>query len=82
MSGILSLFNVLYPHLSMTQFRQFSCVVSGPPCDDETCVDAEPIALYLRRGSYRTIQRFFNTLLPYRRISWIFLRRFQWEKHL
>ena len=29
MSDILSLFHVLHPHLSMTQVRQFSCVVVG-----------------------------------------------------
>lgn len=29
MYDILSLFSVLHPHLSMTQLRQFSCVVFG-----------------------------------------------------
>lgn len=76
MYDILSLFSVLHPHLSMTQLRQFSCVVFGM-----LAMTGRVSMLNLSRwtskgGSYRTIQRFFNTVLPWSRISWIFFRTY------
>ena len=64
MSDILSLFSVLYPHLSRTTVRQFSCVVIGL-----LAMTGQGTMLNISRwmsegGSYRTVQRFFNTVIP------------------
>ena len=65
MYDILSLFSVLYPHLSRTTVRQFSHVVIG------LLAMTGPVSmLNISRwtsegGSYRTLQRFFNTVIPW-----------------
>ena len=63
MSEIVSLFTVFSPHLSATTLRQF--------CEIVFAVFALPGGVTMRNisrwtskgGSYRTIQRFYNTLL-------------------
>ena len=50
MYDILSVFSVLYPHLSTTPVRQVFSRGLGLACDDGACVNAEPIALDFRRG--------------------------------
>ena len=72
MYDILSLFSVLHPHLSMTLLRQFSRVVSAL-----LAMTGRVSMLNISRwtsegGSYRTIQRFFNTVIPWGTISWVF----------
>ena len=59
MSDILSLFRVLYPHLSMTmtQVRQFSCVVSGMLAMTGRVSMRNLSRWTPKGGSYRTIQR-------------------------
>ena len=69
MYDILSLFSVLYPHLSRTTVRQFSHVVIG------VLAMTGPVSmLNISRwtsegGSYRTLQRFFNTVIPWGNFS-------------
>ena len=63
MYDILSLFSVLYPHLSTTSVRQFSRVVLGL-----LAMTGQVTMLNISRwtsegGSYRTVQRFFNTVI-------------------
>ena len=70
MSDILSVFSVLYLHLSPTTVGQFSRVVLGL-----LAMTGRVSMLNLSRwtsegGSYRTVQRFFNTVPPF-----IFQRR-------
>ena len=72
MYDILSVFSVLYPHLSTTTVRQFSCVVLAL-----LAMTGRVTMLNLSRwtsegGSYRTIQRFFNTLIPWGTVYWVF----------
>ena len=72
MSDILSVFSVLYPHLSTTTVRQFSRVVFGL-----LAITGRVSMLNLSRwtsegGSYRTIQRFFNTVIPWGTVYWVF----------
>ena len=72
MSDILSVFSVLYPHLSTTTVRQFSRVVFGL-----LAIMGRVSMLNLSRwtsegGSYRTIQRFFNTVIPWGTVYWVF----------
>ena len=72
MSDILSVFSILHPHLSMTSLRQFSRVVFGL-----LAITGRVSMLNLSRwtskgGSYRTIQRFFNTVIPWGTVYWVF----------
>ena len=76
MYDILSLFSVLYPHLSMTSLRQFSRVVFAL-----LSMTGRVSMLNLSRwtsegGSYRTIQRFFNTVIPWGSVYWVFFRTY------
>ncbi len=72
MYDILSVFSVLYPHLSTTSVRQFSRVVLGL-----LAMTGRVSMLNMSRwtsegGSYRTVQRFFNTLIPWGTVYWVF----------
>ncbi len=72
MYDILSVFSVLYPHLSTTSVRQFSRVVLGL-----LAMTGQVSMLNISRwtsegGSYRTVQRFFNTLIPWGTVYWVF----------
>ena len=74
MYDILSLFSVLYPHLSTTPLRQLGGVVFGL-----LSMTGRVSMLNISRwttegGSYRTVQRFFNTVLPWSKLCWVFFR--------
>ena len=72
MYDILSLFSVLYPHLSTTSVRQFSRVVLGLLAMTGQ-VSMRNISRWTSEGgSYRTVQRFFNTLIPWGTVYWVF----------
>ena len=76
MSDILSLFSVLHPHLSTTPVRQFSRVVLGV-----LSMTGQVTMLNISRwtsegGSYRTVQRFFNTVIPWGTVYWVFFRKY------
>ena len=74
MSEILSLFAVFSPYLSAATLRQFREIVFA--------VLAMPGGVTMRNisrwtskgGSYRTIQRFYNTVLPWGTLCWVFFR--------
>ena len=72
MYDILSVFSVLYPHLSRTTVRQFSRVVLGL-----LAMTGQVSMLNISRwtsegGSYRTVQRFLNTIIPWGSVYWVF----------
>ena len=72
MYDILSVFSVLHPHLSMTSLRQFSRVVLGLLAMTGR-VSMLNISRWMSEGgSYRTVQRFFNTLIPWGTVYWVF----------
>ena len=80
MYDILSLLSVLYPHLSTTTVRQFSRVVFGL-----LAMTGQVTLLNISRwtsegGSYRTVQRFFNTVIPWallnQTVYWVFFRTY------
>ena len=76
MYDILSVLSVLHPHLSMTSLRQFSRVVLAL-----LAMTGRVSMLNLSRwtsegGSYRTIQRFFNSVIPWGSIYWVFFRTY------
>ena len=76
MYDILSVLSVLHPHLSTTTVRQFSRVVLGL-----LAMTGQVSMLNISRwtsegGSYRTVQRFFNTVIPWGSIYWVFFRTY------
>jgi hypothetical protein len=80
MYDILSVFSVLYPHLSTTAVRQFSRVVFGL-----LAMTGQVSMLNISRwtsegGSYRTVQRFFNTVIPWGSVYWVFFRTYLFDR--
>ena len=74
MSEIVSLFTVFSPHLSATTLRQF-CHIVFAVLAMTGGVRMRNISRWTKKGgSYRTVQRFFNTLLPWGTLCWVFFR--------
>ena len=74
MSEIISLFTVFSPHLLATQLRQL-CRVVFAVLAMTGGVSMRNISRWTSKGgSYRTIQRFYNTLLPWGSLCWVFFR--------
>ena len=79
MFEILSLFTVLNPDLSTTTIRQLGQVVFAL-----LAMTGRVSMLNISRwtaegGSYRTIQRFFNTVIPWDRFCWVFFRTYLFD---
>ena len=75
MSEIISLFTVFSPHLSATTLRQFSEVVFAVLAMTGGVTMRNISRWTSQGGSYRTIQRFFNTLIPWGTLCWVFFQR-------
>ena len=76
MYDILSLLSVLYPHLSTTSVRQFSRVVLGLLAMTGRVTMLNMSRWTSEGGSYRTVQRFFNTVIPWGTVYWVFFRTY------
>ncbi|MDE0423342.1 MAG: transposase [Candidatus Poribacteria bacterium] len=74
MSEIVSLFTVFSPYLSAPTPRQF-CEIVFAVLAMTGGVTLRNISRWTKEGgSYRTIQRFYNTLIPWSRLFWVFFR--------
>ena len=74
MLEIVSLFTVLRPHLSAPSLRQF-CQIVFAMLAMTGDVTLRNISRWTSQGgSYRTIQRFYNTLVPWGTLCWVFFR--------
>ena len=74
MPEIIALFSVFIPHLSATTHRQF-CRVVFTLLAITGRVTMLNISRWTSQGcSYRTGQRFFNTVMPCATICWMFFR--------
>ncbi len=74
MIEIITLFHIFIPHLSATTIRQL-CRVGFALLAMSGRVTIVNISRWtLQGGSYRTIQRFFNTTIPWPMICWLFFR--------
>ena len=74
MSEIISLFTVFSPHLLPPTLRQF-CEIVFAVLAMTGGVSMRNISRWTQKGrSYRTIQRFYNTRLPWVRLCWVFFR--------
>ncbi len=74
MLEIIALFSVLNPCISQTTIRQLCQIVFA-----QLAMTGRVTMLNISRwtskgGSYRTIQRFFNTVLPWTTLCWTFFR--------
>ena len=72
MSEIVSLFTVFSPHVSAATLRQF-CEIVCAVFAMTGSVTMRNISRWTQKGgSYRTIQRFYNTLIPWGTLCWVF----------
>ena len=74
MPEIIALFTVLYPYLSTTLIRQLSLIVFAGLAMTGRVTMLNISRWTSQGGSYRTIQRFFNTVLPWTTLFWVFFR--------
>src|SRR5919202_5073669 len=75
MVDIVALFQCLHPHVTATTLRQFSRITWAM-----LVMTGRVTMLGISRwagqgGSYRTIQRFFSTVLPWATLFWVFFRQ-------
>ena len=80
MVAILPFMLCLYPELSMTTIRQFSTIALAI-----LAMTGRVTMLGISRwtgtgGSYRTVQRFFSTSLPWASLFWLFFRSHLFQK--
>ena len=68
------LFTVLSPHLSTATLRQFCEIVFAVLAMTGDVTMRNISRWTTQGGSYRTIQRFYNTLIPWGRLCWVFFR--------
>ena len=80
MYDILSVFSVLHPHLSTTTVRQFSRVVLGVLSMTGQVTMRNISRWTSEGGSYRTVQRFFNTVIPWGSVYWVFFRTYLFDR--
>ena len=79
MSEVVSLFTVFSPHLSAVTLRQF-CEIVFAVLAMTGGVTMRNISRWTSKGgSYRTIQRFYNTLIPWGSLCWVFFRTHLWD---
>ncbi len=79
MSEIISLFAVFSPHLSTATLRQL-CEVVFAGLALTGSVTLRNISRWTPQGgSYRTIQRFYNTLIPWGTLCWVFFRTYLFD---
>ena len=74
MSEILSLFSVFSPHLSTTPLRQLRHIVFAVLAMTGSVTLRNISRWTLKGGSYRRIQRFSHTVLPWGTLCWVFFR--------
>ena len=72
MQEIIALLTVFTTHLSATTIRHLSLIIFA-----QLAMTGRVTMLNISRwtsqgGSYRTIQRFFNTVLPWTKLLWVF----------
>ena len=72
MQEIIALWTVFRTHLSTTTLRQLSQVVLALLAMTGRVTMLNISRWTLQGGSYRTIQRFFNTVLPWTTLLWVF----------
>ena len=75
MHDIIALFSVFGPHLSATTIRQLSQVVIALLAMTGQVTMLNISRWTTKGGSYRTIQRFFNTIISWPTLCWLFFHK-------
>src|SRR3954453_6410610 len=81
MVDIIALLVCLHPELTMTTIRQFSRIARAM-----LAMTGRVTMLGISRwtgdaGSYRTVQRFFSTVIPWASLFWLFFRTHLFDPH-
>ena len=76
MLDIISVLSILHLHLSSTTLRQLCSVVSGLLSMTSRVTMLNISRWTPKGGSYRTLQRFFNTVIPWGTVCWVFFRAY------
>lgn len=79
MSEILALLQVIAPLVSKTTLRQMSQVVYGALVTHRRLTMLEIARWTGRGGSYRTIQRWYHTCVPWAQVMWLFFAQRLWR---
>ena len=79
MTAILALLQNIAPLLEKTTFRQMSRVVYGMLVASGRITMLGLSRWTEKGGSYRTIQRFYHSVLPWNAIHWLFFRKRFWK---
>ena len=79
MPEIIALFTVLNPCLSTTSIRQLCQVVFALLAMTGRVTMLNISRWTSKGGSYRTIQRFFNTVLPWSMMCWLFFENYLFD---
>jgi hypothetical protein len=75
MTDILALLQCLNPELEKTTLRQMSRIITALLAITGR-VTMRGISRWTEKGgSYRTVQRFFHTVLPWAALFWLFFRQ-------
>lgn len=74
MTEILALLQTIAPQLSKTTLRQMSQVIFGMLASSGRITMLGLSRWTEKGGSYRTIQRFYSSKLPWKAIHWLFVR--------
>jgi len=74
MSEIISLFTVFSPHLLATTLRQFCRIVFAVLAMTGGVTMRNISRWTTQGGSYRTVERFFKTVLPWQTLCWVFFQ--------
>ena len=78
MLDILTLLQCLQPYIGATSMRQLSRIVQAMLAMTGRVTMLGISRWTGRGGSYRTVQRFFNTALPWATLLWVFFRQHLW----
>ena len=79
MLEIVSLFTVFSPHLSVATLRQLSEIVFAVLAMTGGVTMRNISRWTSKGGSYRTIQRFYNTVIPWGTLCWVFFSRYFYD---
>ena len=74
MLDILTLLQCLQPHMGATSMRQLSRIIQAMLAMTDRTIMLGISRWTGKGGSYRTVQRFFNTTLPWATLLWAFFR--------
>lgn len=79
MENIVALLQGVQPYMSQTRLRQMSKVIKAV-LSMTGRVTMLGISRWTERGgSYRTVQRFFNSVIPWEWVFWLFFQSHLWE---